>query len=210
MTKKIFIPQPIAKGGEDFLLSKGYEIYRGSGDHTKIGLKEDLKDADAFILRTIKIDKEILESAKSLKIVARHGAGYDNLDVRACSDLGIYSTFSPDSTTLSVAEYTIASILTIAKKFKVYDEMVRTGKFNDKFSLKGSDVSGKTLGIIGFGKIGKLVAKKASFGLDMDVLTISRSQMEIPEYVSAVDIETLLAKSIILQCIYLLMKKQKI
>lgn len=195
MSKNIFVPQPIAKESIDFLQSKGYNVYSGSGDLSKNGIINDIKKADALILRTLKIDKEIIESAKNLKIVARHGAGYDNLDFVACKKNGVYSTFSPNSTTLSVAEFAIASIMTLSKRFKEFEQMVRTDSFNDKFNTKGSDVYGKTLGIIGFGKIGQLVAKKASLGLDMKVLILDRGQKELPEYVEAVDMDTLLSQS---------------
>lgn len=117
-----------------------------------------------MIQRTAKVDKEILEAGKNLKIIARHGAGYDNLDWKAANELGIYTTYSPDTTTLSVAEFTITVILNLAKRLKESEELVRNGDFQKKFSLKGTDVAGKTLGIIGLGKIGKEVARKAGTG----------------------------------------------
>ncbi len=195
MLKKIFIPQAIAIEGEEFLISKGYEIYRGNGDVSKEGLIEDIKEADALILRALNVDAEIIKAGKKLKIIARHGAGYDNIDLKACKEAGVCATFSPNSTTLSVAEFTIASILHIAKKFKVYEEMVRTGNYNERFVNKCSDVSEKTLGIIGYGKIGQLVARKAALGLDMKVVTLARKNTVVPDYVRAVDMDTLLKTS---------------
>ena len=118
MKQKIYIPQPIAAAGEDYLIEKGYEIVRGSGKTDKESIKNDIAVCDAMIQRTAKVDKEILEAGKNLKIIARHGAGYDNLDWKAANELGIYTTYSPDTTTLSVAEFTITVILNLAKRLK--------------------------------------------------------------------------------------------
>ena len=92
MKQKIYIPQPIAAAGEDYLIEKGYEIVRGSGKTDKESIKNDIAVCDAMIQRTAKVDKEILEAGKNLKIIARHGAGYDNLDWKAANELGIYTT----------------------------------------------------------------------------------------------------------------------
>ena len=197
MKQKIYIPQPIAAAGEDYLIEKGYEIVRGSGKTDKESIKNDIAVCDAMIQRTAKVDKEILEAGKNLKIIARHGAGYDNLDWKAANELGIYTTYSPDTTTLSVAEFTITVILNLTKRLKESEELVRNGDFQKKFSLKGTDVAGKTLGIIGFGKIGKEVARKAALGLDMRVISyVPRPEgKEIPEYVEIVSWEELLQTS---------------
>ena len=179
MKQKIYIPQPIAAAGEDYLIEKGYEIVRGSGKTDKESIKNDIAVCDAMIQRTAKVDKEILEAGKNLKIIARHGAGYDNLDWKAANELGIYTTYSPDTTTLSVAEFTITVILNLAKR------------------LKESDVAGKTLGSIGLGKIGKEVARKAALGLDMRVISyVPRPEgKDIPEYIEIVSWEELLQTS---------------
>ena len=197
MKQKIYIPQPIAAAGEDYLIEKGYEIVRGSGKTDKESIKNDIAVCDAMIQRTAKVDKEILEAGKNLKIIARHGAGYDNLDWKAANELGIYTAYSPDTTTLSVAEFTITVILNLAKCLKESEELVRKGDFPKKFSLKGTDVAGKTLGIIGLGKIGKEVARKAALGLDMRVISyVPRPEgKEIPEYVEIVSWEELLQTS---------------
>ncbi len=197
MTNKIFIPQPIAIEGEKFLISKGYSIFRGSGNTDKESLKKDIEDADAFILRTIKVDKEILEAGLRLKVVARHGAGYDNLDSVACKNLGIVPTYSPFSTGLSVAEFTITSILSLAKNIKTFERELKNDNFDYKFFNKGIDVSGKTLGIIGFGNIGKLVAKKAYYGLDMKIIAYIKpnTRVDIPEYVEVVAWDELFNRS---------------
>ena len=79
MAYKVYIPQAVAREGEDYLLEKGYEIVRGDGISGE-ALKKGIADCDAMLLRTAKVDREVLEAGKHLKIVARHGAGYDNID----------------------------------------------------------------------------------------------------------------------------------
>ena len=194
---KIYIPEPIAEAGEKYLEFQGYEIFRGSGQTDRESLIRDIAECDAMILRTAKMDEEVLEDGKKLRIVARHGAGYDNLDVKAAKERGIITTYSPDTTALSVAEMTITLLLMLAKKVKRMETELRKDNFSYKFSHKGMDVSGKTLGIIGLGKIGKMVAKKAAIGLDMTVISyIPRPEgKEIPEYVKAVPLEQLLKES---------------
>lgn len=194
---KIYIPEPIAEAGEAYLKNKGYEIFRGSEQTDKASMIRDIAECDAMILRTAKVDEEVLEAGKKLRIVARHGAGYDNLDVKAAKEKGIITTYSPDTTALSVAETTITLLLMLAKKVKRMETELRKDNFSYKFSHKGMDVSGKTLGIIGLGKIGKMVAKKAAIGLDMKVISyIPRPEgKEIPEYVKAVSLEQLLKES---------------
>lgn len=195
--KKVFIPQPVSRKGERYLEEKGYLIVRGSGMFDKESLKADIADCDAMLLRTLKIDREILKAGKKLKIVARHGAGYDNLDYMAAKELGIWATFSPDTTSLSVAEFTIFSILDCAKKQEECSEELKKGNFEYKFSNKGMDVAGKTLGIVGFGRIGSLVAKKAAYGLDMNILAYVPRQKGkvIPDYVHCVEWTELFQKS---------------
>ena len=91
MKQKIYIPQPIAAAGEDYLIEKGYEIVRGSGKTDKESIKNDIAVCDAMIQRTAKVDKEILEAGKNLKIIARHGAGYESHFLCAASGRERYS-----------------------------------------------------------------------------------------------------------------------
>lgn len=197
MKKKIFIPEPVAAEGESYLEEKGYQIVRGSGKFDKESLKKDIADCDAMLLSSLKIDREILEAGKKLVIVARHGAGYDNLDFGAAKELGIWATYSPDTTSLSVAEFTITAMLSIAKKLEACSRQLQKGNFQYKSANRGMEMAGKTLGIVGFGRIGHLVAKKAAYGLDMNILAyVPRPEGKtIPEYVRCVDWDTLFQES---------------
>lgn len=193
---KIYLPQPIAQEGETFLLQQGYELIRGNNS-TPEAFAREAADCDAILIRTMPCPASVLEAGKKLKIVARHGVGYDNIDIAAAERLGIWVTNTPQALSDSVAEYTLAAILTAAKKIPQCSRALYSGDYFYKNTHKGMDLSGKTLGILGFGRIGRAVAKKAHFGLDMNILACSRTlrQEQAPEYVTVCDLDTLLSRS---------------
>ncbi|MGM9584841.1 MAG: hydroxyacid dehydrogenase [Faecousia sp.] len=193
---KVYIPQAVAEEGEAFLREKGYELVHGS-DPTPETFAREAADCDAILLRTQRCPASLLESAKKLKIVARHGVGYDNIDTAAAERLGIWVTNTPQALSDSVAEYTLAAILAAAKRIPQCSRALYAGDYFYKNSHKGMDLAGKTLGIVGFGRIGRALAKKAHFGLDMNILAYSRSlrQAQAPDYVTACDLDTLLARA---------------
>ena len=117
------------------------------------------------------MDEEVLENGKKLRIVARHGAGYDNLDVKAAKR-GIITTYSPDTTALSVAETTITLLLMLAEESETNGNRIEERQFFlTSFSHKGMDVSGKHLELSVLEKSGKWLQKKAAIGLDMKVIS---------------------------------------
>lgn len=193
---KVYIPEAVAKEGEAFLLQQGYEILRGNHP-TPADFARDVADCDAVLLRTMLCPAPLLEAGKKLKIVARHGVGYDNIDIAAAERLGIWVTNTPQALSDSVAEYTLAAILLAAKKIPQCSRGLYAGDYCFKNSYKGMDLAGKTLGIVGFGRIGRSVAKKAHFGLDMNILAYSRSlrQEQAPDYVTVCGLNALLEQA---------------
>lgn len=193
---KVYIPQAVAEEGEAFLLQQGYEIVHGNHPTPEDFVRE-VADCDAVLLRTLVCSAPLLEAGKKLRIVARHGVGYDNIDTAAAEKLGIWVTNTPQALSDSVAEYTLAAILTSAKKIPQCSRALYAGNYFYKNSHKGMDLSGRTLGIVGFGRIGRALAKKAHFGLDMRILAYSRTlrQEQAPDYVTVCDLDTLLAQS---------------
>lgn len=196
MSYKVLIPQDIAEEGKEFLLKRGYEIKMGSGT-TEADMIRDVADCDAILLRTAKVSKSVLEAGSNLRIVARHGAGYNNVDIDAASELGIWVTNAPDSTTISVAEFTMGAILAAAKRTFLLANALKEGNFDYKNSHKGVDLYQKTLGIIGLGRIGREVAKKASLGFDMKVIAYApRAEKEtLPDYVALASWEQVFRES---------------
>lgn len=196
MAYKVLIPQDVAVEGKEYLLERGYEIKMGSGAKEE-DLIRDVVDCDAILLRTAPCTKAVLKAGKQLKIVARHGAGYNNVDLDAASELGIWVTNSPDSTTTSVAEFAIGAIIAATKRTFLMNQAIKNDNFFYKNNHKGMELSGKTLAVVGLGRIGREVAKKAYYGLNMKILAYDpyvKSEL-IPDYVEMVDWESAFSKA---------------
>lgn len=196
MAYKVLIPQDIAKEGKEYLISRGYEIKMGNGV-SEADLARDVEDCDAMLLRTAEVPGAVLRAGRKLRVVARHGAGYNNVDVNTATELGIWVTNTPDATTGSVAEFTIGAVIAAGKRFIELRDALKQGDFGYKNEHMGVDLAGKKLGIIGIGRIGLEVAKKAFYGLDMEILAYSprKRQEQMPEYVRLVPWKTLFEKS---------------
>jgi D-3-phosphoglycerate dehydrogenase / 2-oxoglutarate reductase len=169
MVYKVLIPQDVAQPGKDYLRERGYEIKMGRGV-TADAIAADVVDCDAILARTAPFPAQVFEAGKKLKVISRHGVGYDNIDVAKATELGIWVTFAPESNANTVAEHAIGCILTLARNFIQLDRETRAGNWGIRDKLLGADLSGKVIGIVGLGKIGRRVAKKAALGLDMKVL----------------------------------------
>lgn len=188
MAYKVLIPQDVAAEGKEFLLERGYEVIMGSGAAEE-DLIRDAADCDAILLRTAPVTKAVMEGAKRLKIIARHGAGYNNVDLEAAEELGIWVTNAPDSTTISVAEFTIGALVAAAKKTFFMSGKMKEGEFFYKNQSKGVDLIQKTLAVIGFGRIGREVARKAHAAFDMNIIAYDPyvKNDTVPAYVKMVE-----------------------
>jgi len=169
MAFNVLIPQEVAQPGKDYLRERGYEIKMGSGI-TADAIAADAVDCDAILARTAPFPAKVLEAGKKLKVISRHGVGYDNIDVARATELGIWVTFAPESNANTVAEHAIGCVLALARNFIQLDRETRAGNFGVRDQLFGSDLAGKTLGVVGLGKIGRCVAQKAGRGLEMQVV----------------------------------------
>ncbi|MBN2097449.1 MAG: phosphoglycerate dehydrogenase [Candidatus Omnitrophica bacterium] len=129
-------------------------------------LKKIIKDYDALVVRSgTKVTKEIIQAAKKLKIIGRAGVGVDNVDVEAASRQGIVVMNTPGGNTISTAEHTLSMILALARSIPQAHWSLRQGRW-DRKKFMGMELYGKSLGIIGLGRIGAEVAKRAmSFGM---------------------------------------------
>jgi D-3-phosphoglycerate dehydrogenase len=122
--------------------------------------------ADAIIVRTTKLTAAAIDAAPRLKIVSRHGVGYDNVDLAALDRRGIPLTLVGNVNALAVAEHALFMMLTIAKQGIAYDRATRDGNWKLRDSFGATELAGKTLLLLGFGRIGREVAKRAqAFGM---------------------------------------------
>lgn len=193
---KIYIPQDIDGAGKRYLTERGYELKIGSSADEEI-MVEEIGDCDGIIMRTARLSSRVMEAAPRLKVIAKHGVGTDNIDVEAASRLGIRVTNGPLSNSESVAEHTVAFILALAHQLFPLDGCVRRGDWGARNSIHLTDLRGKTVGLVGFGRIGAAVARRLAFGFDMKILTFgTRHGADLPVYVKlASSMENLLAQS---------------
>ncbi len=133
-------------------------------------LEPFLPDLSALIVRSTPIGAATLAHATNLKVIGRHGTGLDNIDLTAATKEGIVVTYEPDALTQSVAEHTLALMLALARSLRLADRLVRVGRWRDALPQLGTELAGKTLGIIGLGRIGTKVAEMARSAFGMRVL----------------------------------------
>ncbi len=140
-------------------------------------LRRGFAEADAVVSTlTERIDRELLAAAPNLKIVANYAVGYNNIDVESARARGIVVTNTPDVLTESTADLTWALILAVARRLGEGERLVRSGRWTGwaPTQLLGADVSGKTLGLVGMGRIGQAVARRAA-GFAMKIVYCSRT-----------------------------------
>ncbi len=162
---KVGICDPIAQEGVEYLKKEGFEVVDLTGV-PKDELPKHIGDLDAIIIRSAtKVRKEFIDAAKNLKVIGRAGVGLDNVDVDYAKSKGIKVLNTPGATSISVAELVIGLILAVMRKIAYADRGMRRGEWPKK-KCKGIEMYGKTLGIIGIGRIGREVAKRAkAFGM---------------------------------------------
>lgn len=160
-------------------------------------LLREARSADGVLcLLTEKIDHEFLSAAKNLKIVANMAVGYDNIDMDAAHEHNIYVTNTPDVLTETTADLSFALLMASARRIVEASDYIRNGNWDhwSPYLLAGSDVNGKTIGIVGMGRIGEAVARRAK-GFGMSILYHNRSRnYEAEEELNAVysDLDKLL------------------
>lgn len=156
---------------------------------------EHHSDVEAVITRDATVDSRAIRTMPHLKVIVRAGVGTDNIDVEFARSVGVLVKNTPDVNFRSVAEHTIALLLCVAKDVLRGDGLLRAGEYEGRTSLSPIELFGKTLGLIGFGRIGSTVAQIASHGLGMKVVVWSRtpSTVEAAGYETAESLDALLA-----------------
>jgi glyoxylate reductase len=178
MSKKIFMTTRIPVRAEEMLREKGYDVTVSSKDG--VLTREELKSAlgevpyEAVVtLLTDAIDADIIATVpSSVKIIANYAVGFNNIDIPAAHAKGIVISNTPDVLTSTVAEHTVALVLAVASRVAEGDRFIREGKFVgwEPMLLLGTDIKGKTLGLIGAGRIGSEVAGILHKGFGMQVV----------------------------------------
>jgi len=142
-------------------------------EYTILKDKQSIMNAsqfEALLVRGTIIDRKLIENLPYLKIIARSGVGVDNIDVKIATEKNIYVCNVPDANFISVAEHVIGLIITLSHQIIRANSALSLGEFNVRHLYMGRELRSKTIGIIGYGRIGQLVAKKCIEGLEMNVL----------------------------------------
>jgi len=162
----VICPQPIHPDGFALLRAAPGVSVEVLQDRSAATFAARLPEADALILRTMRVDREFLALCPRLRILARHGVGYDTIDVLALTERGIPLTITPEANAVSVAEHAMMLMLACHRKLTGYDANMRRPLWGFQADLPSFDLAGRTVLVVGFGRIGTRVARLcAAFGM---------------------------------------------
>ena len=167
--KKILVIQPIHEEGINLLKNNSNFEYEVVDNVDTEFLKSKIKDCDGISIRTAKLSGDVIEAANNLKIISRHGVGYDNIDLEVSKKKDITLAITATANAVAVAEHVMFMILNISKRGSMYDDTVKSGKFNERNKLpKTVELWNKNILIAGFGRIGQALIKRC-LGFEMNV-----------------------------------------
>lgn len=189
------IVDPVAAGLKEKLEAEGIEV-REELELDRAGLLEKVKEAEALVVRSrTQVDADVIRAGTNLKVIARYGVGLDNIDTKVAKEEGIPVVNAAAAPGQSVAELTIALMLAVLRKIPMGDAGLRRGEWVKK-RLTGNTLNGKTLGIVGTGAIGQIVAKIAlAFGAEVIGYDIIQYEEVLEMGVKYVEFEELLAQA---------------
>lgn len=194
MALKVLIVQDIVQEGKDYLLERGYEIQVASSSDVET-VKREIQGCDGALVRIAPFPGEIMETADRLRVVGRHGIGVDNIDLETATRLGIQICNAPGANSNAVAEHTAAALLALVKKLMPCDNALRSGNWEYRSKVRIGDVEDMTIGLLGLGLIGRLVAQKLHFGFGAKILGYDPYARDIPDYIEPCDPERLYRES---------------
>jgi D-3-phosphoglycerate dehydrogenase len=166
---KILLYEDMHEAGKNLLRERGEILFAKSLDEAC--LMEEVKECDGIIIRANgKVSRRVIESAPRLKVIGRHGVGVENIDLDTATKKGIWVVNTPDANDISVAEHFFGLALNLSKILKKADVALREGRWEARYEYIGRELHGKTLGVLGFGRIGRAVGRIGHQGFDMKVL----------------------------------------
>ena len=168
MKQKILIVQAIHERGVQ-VFDDRFEV-RVASDPSVATVIKEIQGVAGVVVRMAPFTREIIEAADALKVIGRHGVGVDTIDIQAATEKGIVVVNTPNANATSVAEHTLTAIGALAKRVVVYDRAIREDRWELRNSYGAVDLDGKTLGLIGIGRIGSMVAKRAAAAYNMKVI----------------------------------------
>jgi D-3-phosphoglycerate dehydrogenase len=166
----VLLYEDMHEDGKALLKEKGEILFARSPEEAS--LIQEVKEIDGIIIRANgRVSKRLMESAPRLKVIGRHGVGVENINLEAATEKGIWVVNTPDANDVSVAEHFFGLALMLSKMLKKGEKAFREeGRWEARYQYIGNELHGKTLGILGFGRIGKAVGRIGYKGFDMKVL----------------------------------------
>jgi D-3-phosphoglycerate dehydrogenase / 2-oxoglutarate reductase len=198
MTKPvILLYEPIHSKAVELL--EQHAVVRMASSLEEDALLQIVPDVEGIIIRANgKVTRRLMQAAPRLKVVARHGTGVEAIDRKAAAELGIAVVNTPEANVESVAEQCVAMMINLAKRIVQADKVFRGGDWGARYRLTGVELFGKTLGVIGIGRIGYRVAEICNLGFNMPVLyydVIPNSRAEASLGAVRVELDELLSRS---------------
>lgn len=172
MKYKVLFLKELDVSGKQILWDDGAEIIVAGGRSEDVFIKEIRENqVDAIMCRTEIVTPAMMDASPNLKVIAKHGVGLDNIDVEYATKKGIQVVYAPLGNYNSVAEHVIMLMLMAARRYKYVDREFRSGNFDVRYTLQDTfELEGLTLGILGCGRIGQIIANKAALGFGMNVI----------------------------------------
>lgn len=190
--KIVYLPEDIAEVGKNFLLDHGYDVVVGS-DGTEETAAVEGAEAEAVLVRLTPFTEKSFAAMPKLQIVARHGVGYDNVDLAEAKKNNVWVTNTPLANANAVAETILTLILAECKRLPEAVDAMKENNYAYRTTHLGQDLAGKTIGIVGYGKIGRALVKLLS-GFDVELLIYDPFVTEV-EFGKMVTRDELLAQS---------------
>jgi D-3-phosphoglycerate dehydrogenase / 2-oxoglutarate reductase len=185
MATKIFVADDVSEGGLGPLRSSGFIVEKRTGLKPP-ELLEAVRDCEGLIVRSeTRVTPELLDAANNLRVIGRAGVGVDNIDVSAATIRGVVVMNAPDGNTITTAEHTIALLISLARSIPQASSSLKAGRW-DRKKFIGVELQGKTLGVVGLGRIGRVVASRARA---MGMLIVAYDPFITPEHARDLEIE---------------------
>jgi len=166
---KVLLYEDMHEAGKALLREKAEIFFARSLEEDS--LIKEVKDINGIIMRANgMVTRRIMEAAPQLKVIGRHGVGVEKIDLEAATEKGIWVVNTPDANNISVAEHFFGLALILSKMLKKADIALREGRWGARYEYTGNELHGKTLGILGFGRVGRAVGRIGHKGFDMKVL----------------------------------------
>lgn len=184
MSRKVAVPSYLSEAGKKVLRENNCEVIE-LDQMTNENILAHAKDIDGAILNVDPFSSDNFDQMPNLKILARIGVGYDNVDYKVAGKKGVWVTITPKANFDTTAEATMAALLYMARRWPQITSLMRAGKYEEANKLESHDIAGRTLGIIGYGRVGRALEKKAhDFGLKVIVNDFREVDPKYGRYVS--------------------------